>query len=280
MGKETVLQLSKHSPSKLILAARSESKARDAIKDIKIANPDASVDFLPLDLSSFSSVKRAAETYTAANDSLDVLINNAGIMAQAPWLTEDGYEAQFGVNHMGHFLFTRLLLPTLQKTAKQPGADVRIINLTSTGHQAAPTGGFLPETVKTDMKEWLTWRRYGQSKLANILFTEELTRRFPEILSVAIHPGAVATNLANPLVERSMFARYLFAPFLSLITVSVQNGARNQLWAATAPRDTVKAGKYYEPVGKEKTPSYNKAKKDVAQTLWDWSEKEVQVNGY
>lgn len=206
-------------------------------------------------------------------------MNNAGIMAQHPWLTEDGYEAQFGVNHMGHFLFTKLLLPTLEKTAKQPGADVRIINLTSDGHKAAPSGGFLPETVKTDMGNWLTWRRYGQSKLANIFFTEELTRRYPDILSVAVHPGPVQTNLATPLIERSLIAKYVLMPLLSLVITSVQDGARNQLWAATAPRENVKNGKYYVPVAKQVEPSY-KAEKDIAQKLWDWSDKEVKEKGF
>lgn len=183
---------------------------------------------------------------------------------------------------MGHFLFTKLLLPTLEKTAKQPGTDVRIINLSSAGHQGAPSGGFLPETAKTDMKDWNTWRRYGQSKLANILFTEELTKRYPDILSVAIHPGRVATNLATELMDRSILAKYTFtslASLGSLFFTSAQDGAHNQLWAATASRDVVKPGKYYVPVAKEAKPKYT-ADKDVAKKLWEWSEKEVKEKGY
>ena len=110
LGKETVLQLANHSPSQLYLAARTQSKAEAAIRDIKATVPNANITFLELDLASLKSVQRASETFLASSDRLDLLINNAGIMAQPEGLTTDGYELQFGTNHMGHALLTKRLL--------------------------------------------------------------------------------------------------------------------------------------------------------------------------
>ena len=134
LGKETITQLAKHYPKEIFLAARTPSKAQDAIDDIKRVVPEGRVSYLQLDLSSFASIKRAADEFKSRSDRLDLLINNAGIMA-VPWsMTEDGYEIQFGTNHMGHALLTKLLMPTMLKTAEEPGSDVRVINLSSEGH--------------------------------------------------------------------------------------------------------------------------------------------------
>ena len=164
VGKESVLQLSKHRPAKLYLTARSKAKYDAAIEDIKKANPEAEANiiFLELDLASFASVKTAASTILTENDRLDVLMNNAGVMALPPGLTKEGYEIQFGTNHMGHALLTKLLMPLLLKTAEQPDSDVRIINVSSGAHGVAPKGGFLPETVTTTMEKYHTYTRYGK----------------------------------------------------------------------------------------------------------------------
>lgn len=119
LGKEDVLQLAKHNPSRPYLAARTPSKAEAAIRDIKAAVPNANITFLQLDLASLKSVKQASDTFLASSDRLDLLINNAGIMALPERLTSDGYEVQFDTNHMGHDL-TKLLLPTLQATSRRP----------------------------------------------------------------------------------------------------------------------------------------------------------------
>lgn len=190
---------SKHNPSEIYLAARTPSKAEAAIAEIKKQVPNAKITFLHLDLASLDSVKRAADTFTNSSDRLDILMNNAGIMACPPALTKDGYETQFGTNHMGHALFTKLLLPTLQRMAKEPGSDVRIINLSSIGHNLAPNGGIIFDKLKTDMKDYNAFPRYGQSKLANILFNRELAKRYPSIECVAIHPGGVRSKQINVL---------------------------------------------------------------------------------
>ena len=128
--------------------------------------PGAYISFLSLDLTSFASVAEAAHSFTSQSERLDVLINNAGIMATPTGTTEDGYEIQFGTNHMGHALLTKLLLPTLLATVKQPGADVRIVNLTSEGHNLAPSGGIIFDKAKLDAQG--TWARYGQSSMYDL----------------------------------------------------------------------------------------------------------------
>ncbi|KAG9622101.1 oxidoreductase, partial [Aureobasidium melanogenum] len=167
LGKESVLQFAKHNPSQIYLAARTESKARSAIEDIKSQVPDAKVEFLSLDLSDFDSVKAAADSFKQKEQRLDILLNNAGIMSVPYSTTKQGYEIQFGTNHMGHALLTKLLMPVLLKTAEDPKADVRVVSLSSEGHQLARGCGILYDQAAAET--YGTWSRYGSAKLANIL---------------------------------------------------------------------------------------------------------------
>jgi NAD(P)-dependent dehydrogenase (short-subunit alcohol dehydrogenase family) len=143
VGKGTVLQLAKHNPARLYLCARSKTKADAAIADIIAVVPRAKIEFLELDLASFASIKRAADNVLASNTRLDILINNAGVMNLPPGLTEDGFELQFGTNHVGPALFTKLLMPLLSKTVSEPDLDARIVNLSSVAH-IPPEGRFPP----------------------------------------------------------------------------------------------------------------------------------------
>lgn len=202
-----------------------------------------------------------------------------------PGLTEDGYEIQFGTNHMGHALLTKLLLPTLVKTAKEPGADVRVVALSSMGHM--PARGISFEQQKTDMKSYSTWSRYAESKLANILFTKALAKRYTEqgITAVSVHPGMVDTDLFNNVYGWFGPLRKVVESLKWLVYVKVEEGAKNSLWAATAAlengtEDTkgrgVKSGVYYMPIGVEGGGS--KAANDpmLAEKLWEWTEKELE----
>ena len=140
LGRETVLQLAKHNPKKIFLAARSEVKAEEAISAVKSSvSNDVQISWIPLDLMSAQSIKNAAEQVSAQSSRLDVLILNAGVMALPPGETEMGHEIQFGTNHTGHSYLTRLLLPTLLKTAEEPNSDVRVVSLASVGYNFAPT---------------------------------------------------------------------------------------------------------------------------------------------
>ncbi|KAF3360644.1 Histone H2A [Verticillium dahliae VDG1] len=155
IGKETVLQLSKHKPARIYLAARTESKAQAAIDEIRKTVPNAApISFLSLDLTSFDSIKKAAAEFLSKEDRLDILINNAGIMATPNGTTKEGYEIQFGTNHVGHALLTNLLLPTLKRTAAatSPPRDVRIVNISSLlENTAPPTNPYDFAKLKTDL---------------------------------------------------------------------------------------------------------------------------------
>jgi retinol dehydrogenase 12 len=226
-----------------------------------------------MDLASLSSVHAAAKQFLASSSRLDILMNNAGIMAVPPGLTADGYEIQFGTNHLGHALLITLLLPTLLKTAQQPGADVRIITLASRGHHRAPEGGIQFEHLRS--ANHLTWPfvRYGQSKLANILSSNELARRYPDITAAAIHPGIVDTGLQNTLRKTYLLAE-IIAPIVSpFIAIGVEEGALCQLWATTST--DVKSGEYYEPVGKTGLGIPMSRDTTLAEKLWQWTEDEL-----
>ena len=278
LGKETVLQLAKHSPSQIYLAARTPSKAEAAIQEIKAAVPSADVKFLNLDLTSFTSIADAARQFTSQSQRLDVLINNAGVMALPPGTTKDGYEIQFGTNHVGHALLTKLLMPTLLATAKRPGSDVRIVNLSSDGHNLAPSGGVTWDKAKIDALG--PWGRYGNSKLANILFARELAAKYPTITSVSVHPGLIATDLYGPNKASNALLRYGMALVQPWMFSSVEQGTRNQLWTATAPKDQLKNGAYYKPVGSLSNGSRYAQNGKMAEKLWEWTEKELASKGF
>lgn len=273
------MQLAKHQPRSLYLAARTQSKAEAAIAEIKAAVPNASVEFLQLDLSSFDSVKKAADRFNSRSDRLDILVNNAGIMA-VPWsTTKEGYEIQFGTNHMGHALFTKLLMPTLLKTAEEPNSDVRVINLSSEGHNMAPTQGIIYD--QKAMENIGTWRRYGQAKLANILHARELATRYPSITATSLHPGVIKTDLYVSQNETNPVLRWGLRIFGGLFMGDVPWGTKNQLWAATAPKEQVRKSYYWKPIGSASGGSFWAAQKeDKARQLWKWTEEEFEKHGF
>jgi retinol dehydrogenase 12 len=280
-GKETVLQLAKHNPGKLYLAARTQAKYDDAMKDVTEAAPNANVKYLELDLSSLASVKKATDQVLSENDRCDILVNNAGIMAHPHGLTQDGYEVQFGTNHMGHALLTRQLLPLMQKTAALPHADVRIVNLSSTAHMMAMGAGINFDKLKTDMKAFNPGSLYAQSKLANVLHARELSRRYPEILTMAVHPGRVETNLSNVMMDANNFNGKFQKVFDYLAgPMTQQEGGLTQIWAATWKREEVKNGSYYTPVGKLNAGSGKSRDGELAKKLWEWTEQELVSKGY
>ncbi|KAK3348855.1 hypothetical protein B0T25DRAFT_546660 [Lasiosphaeria hispida] len=276
LGKEAILALAKYgSPALIWLAARSAERARAAIDDITKAAPGVVIKALDLDLSSFDSIKAAARRVLAESDRLDILMLNAGIMATPAGLTKEGYEIQFGTNHVGHALLTKLLLPLLQKTLPV-NPDVRIIVISSVGHQLCPTGGILFDTLKTTQEQVNSLTRYGQSKLANLLFAAELARRYPQIKSVSVHPGPVNTNLAKPFVESNRVLGGLIKVVASAAFNTPANGAKGQIWAATAPSEAVINGEYYTPVGKLNGGTALSKDAGLAAKLWEWTEKELE----
>lgn len=278
LGKETIRQLAKHNPAKLYMGARSKAKASAAIEELKEQIPSANIIYLEIDLASFSSIQKAAARFLAENDSLHILVNNAGVFATPPGLTEDGYEVQFGTNYMGPALFTKLLLPILQKTASIAESDVRIINISSEIYTLAPKGGLLLSRDKTPLTEISAVARYGQSKLANIYFTKSYAKRYPTIKSVALHPGLVQTNIGGDMKGFSITS-LIFRLLSAFSSVDVATGALNQLWASTFQSEKVKSGAYYIPFFKESTRTDISSNEKKMDELWEWTEKEFKEHG-
>ena len=199
-------------------------------------------------------------------------------MATPPALSVDGYEIQFATNHLGHALLIRHLLPTLQATAQSHG-DARIISLTSVAHNMHPKPGINFQTLKTKQEDLGTtagasWARYGQSKLANLLYADELTRRYPTVTSTAVHPGVVETELVT---KHLSFGKRLGLRlnFLGTGRTYPEEGARNQVWAATA--GGVQSGTYYVPVGVKGRREKMGGNEDLARRLWEWTESELDT---
>lgn len=278
LGRETVRQLAKHEPSHIYLAARTPSKGEAAAAAVKQALPHANITFLPLDLASFDSISSAARLFKRQSQRLDVLINNAGVMALPPGTTSEGYEIQLGTNHVGHALLTRLLLPTMLSTAKEKNSDVRIIHLTSEAHQLAPRSSGL-RLNKAQLDQESTWVRYGHSKLANIMYARELAERYPSITSVAVHPGIIKTDLYGPNQRSSTIMKYGLMIFGSLMK-TIETGVHNQLWAATTEKENLVNGAYYTPVGCRSNGGGYAQNQKLSKELWDWTEKELDSKGY
>ena len=215
----------------VLLACRSLERA-EAARQALLAGAGApgsaagGIELLELDLADLDSVVRAAASVAERFGRLDLLLNNAGVMAPPRQLTRQGFELQFGVNHLGHFALTRLLLPLLQAS---PGA--RLVQVTS----GAQYFGRLNFEDLQGERRYDRWAAYGQSKLANVVFAYELQRRYPGLLSAAAHPGLARTNLQSASIAASS-ARYegVVYRLLDPLCQSAAQGALPQLFAATA----------------------------------------------
>ncbi|KAF1981702.1 oxidoreductase [Aulographum hederae CBS 113979] len=287
LGKSAITHMAAHNASQIFLSGRTASKCTEAISDIKSQIPDANITFVECDLTSLASVKKAAQDFLAQSQRLDVLMLNAGIMAVPAAQTKDGYEIQFGTNHVGHALLTKLLLPTLKKTASEPNSDVRVVALSSMGLLISPTGGIVFDTLKTPQADIGTagpWLRYGQSKLANVLYARSLAEHHPELLTASIHPGIVQTQLISslPWYQRAFVRIGMLLTPTGSKSITPEEGSWNQTWAATAPREQLLEGEgkgngiFWEPVGQVGQMTDNTKSKELADKLWEWTEKELE----
>ncbi|KAJ5634926.1 uncharacterized protein N7484_008239 [Penicillium longicatenatum] len=284
IGKETILQLAKHHPARIYIAARSESKAREAIASIQIQlSSPVDIRYISLDLCSFRSIRDAMDQFQSDCDRLDILILNAGTMCNPPTKTEDGIETQLGTNYIGHFLLTNLLLPTLQRTVTRIEAsgttpDVRVVTLGSAAHVMGPAS-FEGLTSTSLLLAASTWKRYCASKAAIILFTAEFARRNPQILSISVHPGVVNSDLFMHAKATGFFMKYSLKVVLWFFR-NVTTGALNTLWAATTNQDNLVNGAYYTPVGFHSHGASFVQDADIAQKLWDWTEAQFPTLNY
>jgi NAD(P)-dependent dehydrogenase (short-subunit alcohol dehydrogenase family) len=235
IGFEAALALAQHGAT-VVLACRDLERAEGAAARIRAAAPAAIVSTLELDLASLASVRRAAERLRGAHDHLDLLINNAGLMFPPYGRTEDGFELQFGTNHLGHFALTGLVLDRLLAT---PGS--RVVTVSSTGHRA---GAIHFDDLQYERRRYVRFAAYGQSKLANLLFTYELQRRLEaahaETIALAAHPGISNTEL-------NRFLPAWTRPIGGALSQDPRMGALPTLRAAVDP--AARGGEYYGPGG-------------------------------
>lgn len=276
--------------ARVIMAARPSEKFDQAFAAVKADFPQASVEAVPLELTDFDSVRACAKTVSQLTNTLDLLINNAGIMAVPFARTAAGCESQFGTNHIGHFLLTNLLVPLLLQAGK-----ARVVNLSSGGHKHC-TIDF--DDVHWQTREYNKWGAYGQSKTANALFTVALQKRLGEkgVSVFAVHPGVIATDLGRHLTEDDIKA-LMSSQSLGgekkesggtsrgkLTLKTIPQGAATSVWAATSPALEGKGGLYLEdcaiaeqvPVGVAEHGYYAWAvDPDAAEKLWQVSEQIV-----
>lgn len=226
--------------ARVVLAVRDVDKGKDAASRITATSPHADITVQRLDLASLSSVREAADALTITFPEIDLLINNAGVMFTPKTHTEDGFELQFGTNHLGHFALTGLLLEHMLGVD-----DSRVVTVSSTGHRVRAS--FDLDDVHSEAS-YDPVAAYGKSKLANLLFTYELQRRLASrscaTIAVAAHPGGSRTGLAQ---NSPTLIRFGFRVFGPLLFQSAEMGALPILRAATDP--TVRGGDYYGPHG-------------------------------
>ncbi|GAA5967286.1 hypothetical protein JCM11641_000502 [Rhodosporidiobolus odoratus] len=276
IGLITAQELHKKN-AKVYIACRSEERAKKAIAQINAAHPGAEKNlvYLPFDLTDLTSAKKAAETLSEKEERLDILVCNAGVMAW-PYELKNGVEVQFW-NHLGHFALVDKLLPLLKKTAQIAGSSVRVVNVASLGHTMSPKPDFTSlEGVNQKMKS--TWHRYGQSKLANILFTAELQERLKgdNIRVNCCHPGNIYTELTRGTVASYGFLGSAIT-FMSRYAMTPFEGAKTQLYLAASPEVDEKdyRGEYFTPIATLGKASAYGQDKQLAEQLWKLSEETV-----
>lgn len=255
----------------VVIACRNLDKGAEAQRQIETATPSGSVEVEELDLASLDSVRSFAERFRAKGSALDLLINNAGVMAPPRRETADGFELQFGTNHLGHFALTAQLIGEMDGRA-----DARVVTVSSGAHR----GGRIDFDDLNWDKRYSRWRAYCRSKLANLLFALELGRRLraagSPIKSLGAHPGYSATNLqsaAAPTVDR-----LIMVVTNKLFAQSAEMGALSILYAATSP--DAESGMYVGPDGLAEQRGYPKPvgmssaarDEDLARRLWEVSE--------
>ncbi|MEY2460398.1 MAG: retinol dehydrogenase 12 [Acidimicrobiaceae bacterium] len=264
IGKETAVGLATMGAT-VVLACRNRTKAAAAAHEIRTRSESDDVHLVDLDLADLDSVTACAKEILDKFERLDVLINNAGLQLKKRSTTKQGFETTFGVNHLGHFHFTNLLLDRIRASA-----PARIVNLSSIGHNFA-RGGLPWDDLQHDITRYTANGAYCESKLANVLFTRELAKRLPvdEVTANACHPGAVRSQFGSSEDMGRFYGTFMKVGGLFLI--SPKSGARTSIYLATSPDVEGKTGGYYV---RRKLHSGSKQSRDedAARRLWAVSE--------
>ncbi len=258
IGRATVEALAARGAS-VVLAARSEEPTRTVLEAIRSRDPGADVELLPFDLADLSAVRAAAARFLESGRRLDVLINNAGVAVTAG-LSRDGFDRTYATNHIGPFLLTSLLLPRLREAPQG-----RVVNVSSIAHMTAKGIDWTTlERRKTPKRSGFA--DYAASKLMNILHAKELARRVAgtAVTTYAVHPGGVASNIWRALPGVVQWP-------LKLFLISNEQGARTQLYCATAAELATTTGRYYDK-SRETRPSALAEDAVLARELWERTE--------
>ncbi|CAN0841241.1 Short-chain dehydrogenase TIC 32, chloroplastic [Linum grandiflorum] len=268
IGKETSRVLALRG-AHVVMAVRNVDAGKSVKEEILKEIPTAKVDIMNLDLSSMASVKKFASEYVSSGLPLNLLINNAGIMMCPYMLSTDSIEMQFATNYIGHFLLTHLLLDTMKTTARDSNLEGRIVNLSSEAHRFPYKEGVRFDKINNEA-EYNNMRAYGQSKLANILHANELTRRFKEegvnITANSLHPGVIATNLLR---HTGVFNTITNA-FGKFVMKNVQQGAATTCYVALHPQVKGVSGEYFSDSNVAKGTPLAKDE-ELGRKLWDFS---------
>lgn len=277
IGKIAAHDFSKRG-AKVIIACRTMDKGKAAAQEIMddTGNP---VEVEKLDLSDLSSVKECAESLKGRLDRIDVLLNNAGVMNTPNWKTKDGFDMQFGTNHLGHFMFTHLLLPLLKKTGEENRERARIVNVASYAHEM---GSMNWEDMNWE-KNYDPVKAYAQSKLANIMHAKALARRLNEegakVNVYALHPGVIKTDLYSHTNNR-WWGKIIGTnnPLNKLFYKTPMQGAQTSIYCSIEPKLEDKSGLYYSCTQKEQNPIAQARNVDDQDRLWRMSEKFVGIS--
>jgi NAD(P)-dependent dehydrogenase (short-subunit alcohol dehydrogenase family) len=279
LGYETVKALAGHGAD-VVMASRSADKARFARQSIVTDDPGASIEIVSLDLASLDSVRSAANTITTNHDTIDILVNNAGLMALPQLTTDDGFEMQFGVNHLGHWALTAGLLPAIVATQ-----GARVVTVTSTAHHMGRNVNANDPHLR---HAYGPWKAYGQSKLANYHFAIGLQHEFEkhdvDAMSLLAHPGLSHTNLQVVTVDEGGggWSAPMWSWLAEKVGMKPDAGALPQLRAATDP--DAMGGEFYAPMfmnmgAPMKRPVLRRwGMEDAIGTLWEVSERETGIN--
>ncbi|KAG8214988.1 hypothetical protein J3R82DRAFT_8391 [Butyriboletus roseoflavus] len=271
IGKETAKALLAHG-ARVYIAARNQTQAEETIRQLKQDTGNEAI-YLNLDLANLKAVKTAAEEFLRKETQLHVLFNNAGVMAPpAERLTADGYDLQFGTNVLGHYYFTKLLLPTMIATAKTTSdGKTRIVTTSSTGHLF---GHLDFDTFKDSPKRRKrnTNLLYCQSKFGNVVVALELARRYGDqgIVSTSLNPGNIKSDLQRHLPQ------FVQTMMNHTVLYDVSFGALTQLYAGTMPEAAAHNGKYLVPWARVGRPLEETQNLELGKKLWDWLDEQVK----
>lgn len=263
IGKQTAIGLAR-TGARVVFTSRSHDKGAAALAEIRQASRSEDVECMHLDLASLASVRSFVEEFKKKHSRLDVLVLNAGLMMKTRVLTADGFETTFGVNHLGHFALTGLLMDLLKASA-----PARVVVVSSDAHRAA-RGGLDFDDLQA-AKGYSSWAAYGRSKLANLLFTRALAERLKGtgVTVNALHPGVVATEFAGADDMGKLFGWLVRASQIFMITP--EKGAQTTVYLATSPEVEGVSGLFYAR-SKPKQPRRTALDDDAARRLWDVSE--------